>query len=1226
MGDLMTYSQSDGAGFEPDMFDDHVVERLLDVSHHRPRPWLEQRVTSLLRDPDCRIVLITADPGAGKSVLLAGLAAAHPDSLRYFLRWDSVHPRRAGDVHSFLEAVGHQLAARFPELQLDADLVVEVEQSVQQVGPTGRVVGVRAEEVWASPFRRTAIKVRQTLGSVEGGASGLEVGRLVIDLRAMDWRDVEHLALLGPLRAMSSRRPHHDYVLLLIDALDESATGLGEWLASCPSLPANLRVVVTARDGEYLQTIRLKQSGQLRELRIDTVDSQAQADVSGFLTAASQTLDLSGVSTQGREQLVTEWAAAAAGNFQFAATLMSALRASVRSGDTGTTRALSALGAVPPGLRALYTLLITNLRNLYRPQSVRLDDGTAGSAWDDLYAPALGTLAVVRQPVSAAELTVLAGIRARSSRVRDVLTDMLHFLDARDGTYRLHHRSFADFLTDPRTERETPGCYLDPAEWHLSAGLAGGRAVLEAPGDGSTAAYGRAHACAHLIRAVTATSPDPAGRAMLASLNRLDVLMARMEAVGVDVLTDEVRDAAPLLETEARVAEDLGKSLDRQRHNLRSGQSEWRPPGFLAQQLYNEAVSQRWTDVARIAAAALSPSAAALMLVWSVGNDARALLRTVTIGAHANALARVDDNRFVAGCGDGSLGMYEASSGKLLARRGVTDSEILAVGWSPQYGIVWGSAGGLVGCWHPDTEKVHELRVPGVSGAPQSFTTYSPMIAMTALNRQEPTWFTGGPGSVHAIAVREADGEIAIGTRQGAVLVIHPGFTEFAAGYPLHAQVITGLHFSGDSIVACSHDGTVRRTNLISDSVIASAPCPYTALTVLTRKRVLAIRWDGGSDLIEASDIASMSKSGVTLGPATAVGANPQGWAFIGFMNRRIWVLDADMTFRASLRGHGDQITAAVGLSAKTLVSASKDRTIRVWDLADERPSASPSGHDGPVTALLFTEDGLMSGSADGTLRFWGPGGDQREARDLQSGQIWYLSHGPNGTFAAATQAGRVVLGHLQRGIEVLSGHTDEAKAVVTLADGRVLSADKSGAVIVWERRRRSWQASQIGAPVIPGNVNSMAVVGTHQVALAHGASEITVLDVNTGTARQLSGHEISVYAVAAGPSSTILSGGSDCTARVWSAATGQCLQVYREHTADVSALGALDDQLIVSGAGDGSVHVWNRGSGRTLAVALLGQPVDRLAVDRHGQRVAAAHPNGGISVFDTSPLLRLTS
>jgi WD40 repeat protein len=1207
------------------LFDDQVVAHLLAVPHRQLRPWLEQRVAGLLGEAGCRIVLITGDPGAGKSVLLAGLAAAHPGSLRYFLRWDSVQPRRASDVHSFLEAVGHQLAARFPELQLDEDLVVEVDQSVGDVGEASRVVGVRAEQVWASPFRRTAIRVRQTLGSVQGEASGLEVGQLVTDLRAMDWRDVQQLALLGPVHALDARGSRPGSVLLLIDALDESAAGLGEWLAACPVLPASLRIVVTARAGEYLEAIRLRQSHQLREFRINTSDADARADVSAFLSAASQSLDLTAVRPAGgHDRLVREWADAAAGNFQYAATLISALQAAVRSGDTETIRALGTPGAVPPGLRALYSLLIGNLRRLYRRQSVRLGDGGTGSAWDDLYAPALGTLAVIRQPVSAAELAALAGTRARVGQVRDALTDMLPFLDAREGTYRLHHRSFADFLTDPGTERETPGCYLDPAEWHLSAGLASGRAVLETPGDGRAAAYGRAHACAHLIRAIRLAAPDPAARTMLARLNELDVLMTRADAVGVDVVADELRDAAPLLESRGRAAGELSRIMDRQRHNLRASQTEQRPPGFAAQQLHNEAVTQGAADVASAAAAALPAGAAALLLTWSAGNDPRALLRTIGTTSTPNALARIDDTQFIAGSSDGSLELYEASSGRLLDRRAVTRSAILAAAWSPKYGAVWGSAGGMVGCWHPGTGKVQELRVPGVSGAPQSPVTYSMAVASTALNREEPIWLTGGPGSVHAIAVREDDGEVAIGTRQGAVLVISPGFADFAAGYPLHAQVITGLHFSGSAIAACSHDGTIRRTNLISASMISRAPCPYTGLTVLTRQRILATRWDGGSDMIEGSDIASMARSDGSPGPATAVGTNPQGWAFIGFMNRRIWVLDQDMTFRMSLRGHGSEITAVAGLSAGTLVSAARDHTLRVWDLADSRPAVSPPGHDGPVTALLFTEDGLISGSADGSLRVWGPGGDQRTALDSQGGQIWDLSPGPDGRLAAATQAGRVLLGDLRGGFTVLTGHADEVRAVVWMADGRVVSADKSGTVVVWKQRRQRWQTA--GTPAFSGNVYRMAAAGAHQVALARGISGITILDVDTGATRELSGHERSVYTVAAGPPSTVISGGSDGTARIWSVATGQCLRVYREHNSDVSALATLNDRLIASGAGDGSVHIWDRDNGRTLAIALLGQPVDALAADQHGQRLAAAHPNGGISVLDTSPLLRPAS
>ena len=203
-----------------------------------------------------------------------------------------------------------------------------------------------------------------------------------------------------------------------------------------------------------------------------------------------------------------------------------------------------------------------------------------------------------------------------------------------------------------------------------------------------------------------------------------------------------------------------------------------------------------------------------------------------------------------------------------------------------------------------------------------------------------------------------------------------PPLPLFAAGYPLHSQVVTGIHFGTDSIVACSHDGTVRRTSLRSDAILATANCPYTALTLLSGGRILASRWDGGTDLVDPHG-PGRSFSRLDLGPATAIGTSPDGRVFIGFMSRRIWVLDDDMSFRESLRGHGEEITAVAGLSASTLISGSTDQTICIWDVADQPFTPPPEGHDGPVSALLLADNTLVSGSADGSLRTWGLDGEQ---------------------------------------------------------------------------------------------------------------------------------------------------------------------------------------------------------------------------------------------------------
>jgi hypothetical protein len=52
------------------------------------RDWLAQALDAKLHEPGKRFVLLTAEPGAGKSAFMAQLAHDHPDWLRYFIRRD----------------------------------------------------------------------------------------------------------------------------------------------------------------------------------------------------------------------------------------------------------------------------------------------------------------------------------------------------------------------------------------------------------------------------------------------------------------------------------------------------------------------------------------------------------------------------------------------------------------------------------------------------------------------------------------------------------------------------------------------------------------------------------------------------------------------------------------------------------------------------------------------------------------------------------------------------------------------------------------------------------------------------------------------------------------------------------------------------------------------------------------------------------------------------------
>ena len=89
----------------------------------------------------------------------------------------------------------------------------------------------------------------------------------------------------------------------------------------------------------------------------------------------------------------------------------------------------------------------------------------------------------------------------------------------------------------------------------------------------------------------------------------------------------------------------------------------------------------------------------------------------------------------------------------------------------------------------------------------------------------------------------------------------------------------------------------------------------------------------------------------------------------------KVWAMGAEGPWPCERTqvGHGGAVKALATWEGKVM-SGSDDRTIRVWDAGTGALEATLTGHGGGVTALAVHEDRLLSASRAGTIRAWAVG------------------------------------------------------------------------------------------------------------------------------------------------------------------------------------------------------------------------------------------------------------
>ena len=466
-----------------DLFFEEFVQAHLTAPRFIERPWLEDRVNNLLGQSQRPFLLLTAEPGAGKSGLLAWLASRNRNWARYFIRRDQISPLGPPNTRSFLFQIGLQLAVRYPDIFVPERIQITIEQTLQNLTKGSRLIAGDIKELIASPFVTATIRIKQQIAEAEGEIAGLRVEKWIADPRLIPVSDLQFLALINPAAVMMRHNPG-ELIVVLIDALDElryqpESDSLLDWLANCPDLPPNVRFVVSSRpDQELLRAFRKRQESRIQELPIDydNADIKSHVDEDLRAYAVRMTLDplvKTTLTEMTEDGFVNSAVQKANGNLGYLDAIGRAIDQALAEKDSISLRQTLALSRLPFSLCGLYGFFLHQIKARVGEQRVSLVDTRTRevhwiSAWSEVYLPILGVLTVSAEALTLAQIQRLAGLQIPEKEALAALERLRQFLDEIDGSYRFYHHTLAEFLCDVETHQDFDmrDLYISAAEWH----------------------------------------------------------------------------------------------------------------------------------------------------------------------------------------------------------------------------------------------------------------------------------------------------------------------------------------------------------------------------------------------------------------------------------------------------------------------------------------------------------------------------------------------------------------------------------------------------------------------------------------------------------------------------------------------------------------------------------------------------------------------------------------
>ena len=286
------------------------------------------------------------------------------------------------------------------------------------------------------------------------------------------------------------------------------------------------------------------------------------------------------------------------------------------------------------------------------------------------------------------------------------------------------------------------------------------------------------------------------------------------------------------------------------------------------------------------------------------------------------------------------------------------------------------------------------------------------------------------------------------------------------------------------------------------------------------------------------------------------------------------------------------------------LASASKDGTVKIWDLGNGREIRTYRGQK-EIRAIAWSPDGKFIASASGNeIQVWDPeDGKLKGTLKGHTGTVNSLSfRNDSKTIVSGGDDRSIRIWDVAKGTETLMVNQGAQIAVIYCvtysANGKLIaSGNGDGQLHVWRPDTPPpAQKLVLGSNAHPGGAYQVAfgpdsktifTCGGDKVARQHGGTDADGNNIAGTGVRQKNfdvsggGHAETVTALAINPDGkTFVTGSRDKSIRVWDLNTTKVIRTLQGHTDEITSLVfSKDGTQLASASKDQNIRIWNLSS-----------------------------------------------